>query len=84
MKGLIIHDLNTKETVEQIIERFKNEDRNKMWSDCFNFINVWKNRVRNFSYKSFAEMEFNMDFLLDIQNKIEEIKNADQLELFPE
>ena len=84
MKGLIIHDLNTKETVEQIIERFKNEDRNKMWSDCFNFINVWKNRVRNFSYKSFAEMEFNMDFLLDIQNKIEEIKNAYQLELFPE
>ena len=27
MKGLIIHDLSTKETVEQIIERFKNEDR---------------------------------------------------------
>ena len=23
MKGLIIHDLNTKETVEQIIEKFK-------------------------------------------------------------
>lgn len=84
MKGLIIHDLNTKETVEQIIERFKNEDRNKMWSDCFNFINVWRNIVRNFGYKSFAEMEFNMDFLLDIQNKIDEIKNADQLELFPE
>ena len=84
MKGLIIHDLNTKETVGQIIERFKNEDRNKMWSDCFNFINVWKNIVRNFGYKSFAEMEFNMDFLLDIQNKIEEIKNADQLELFHE
>ena len=84
MKGLIIHDLNTKETVEQIIERFKNEDRNKMWSDCFNFINVWKNIVRNFGYKSFAEMEFNMDFLLAIQNKIQEIKNADQLELFPE
>ena len=84
MKELIIHDLNTKETVEQIIERFKTEDRNKMWSDCFNFINVWKNRVRNFSYKSFAEMEFNIDFLLDIQNKIEEIKNADQLDLFPE
>ena len=35
MKGLIIHDLNTKETVGQIIERFKNEYRNKMWSDCF-------------------------------------------------
>lgn len=84
MKELIIHDLNTKETVEKIIEKFKNEDRNKMWSDCFNFINVWKNRVRNFSYKSFAEMEFNMDFLFDIQNKIEDIKNADQLELFPE
>ena len=27
MKGLIIHDLNTKETVQQIIEMFKNEDR---------------------------------------------------------
>ena len=84
MKELIIHDLNTKETVGQIIEKFKNEDRNKMWSDCFNFINIWKNRVRNFGYKSFAEMEFNMDFLLAIQNKIQEIKNADQLELFPE
>ena len=45
-----------------------------MWSDCFNFINDWKNIFRNFGYKSFAEMEFNMDFLLDIQNKIEKIK----------
>ena len=27
MKGLIIHDLNTKEPVQQIIEMFKNEDR---------------------------------------------------------
>ena len=27
MKELIIHDLNNKETVEQIIEMFKNEDR---------------------------------------------------------
>lgn len=84
MKGLRIYDLNTKETVGQIIEKFKNKDRDKMWSDCFNFIDVWKNRVRNFGYTYFAEMEFNMDFLFDIENKIEEIKNADQLELFPE
>lgn len=84
MNTLTIHDLNIKETVENIIEKFRNEDRNKMWSDCFDFINVWKNRVRNFGYKSFAEMEFNMDFLLSVQNKIEELKEFDQLELFPE
>ena len=31
MNTLIIHDLNTKETVEQIIEKFKNDNKKQIF-----------------------------------------------------
>lgn len=70
---LAIYNLDVKEEAIKIIEKFKNKDKVKMQDDCLIFIEVCKNRVRKYNYTYFAEMEFDMEFLDRLRDRIKSV-----------